>query len=58
MSFHEFIINGKKYEFHLLTNCHQWMIWIDGEPHYITKAKGQAIIDFLHKALPSQHTRL
>jgi len=40
-------INGKDYEFYLNNKTHKWIVWIDGEPQEFTKAKGQAIIDFL-----------
>ena len=48
---HLISINGKEYEFHLNNKTHRWIVFIDGEPHSWSKAKGQAIIDFL-KALP------
>jgi len=42
-------INGKEYEFYLNNKTHQWHILIDGEYISYTKAKGQAIIDFLNR---------
>jgi hypothetical protein len=40
-------VNGKEYEFYLNNKTHRWVVWIHGEPHSFSKAKGQAIIDFL-----------
>jgi len=40
-------INGKDYEFFLNNKTHRWVVWINGEPYEWSKAKGQAIIDFI-----------
>jgi len=49
MSYHKFILNGQTFEFELNTKTHRWVVWIRGEPFEYSKAKGQAIIDFLSK---------
>jgi hypothetical protein len=40
-------VNGKEYEFYLNNKTHRWIISGYGKEFDFSKAKGQAIIDFL-----------